>query len=87
VALPNLGTSFNFAALQDEQPYAGMAEIWDTHNSGAATSGIPTDWAAGVAMYWTATDIGGSHALVQLSIGSMTGQPDNLSYYVALQVL
>ncbi len=87
VALPTLGTSFNFAALQDEQPYAGMAEIWDSHNSGANTSGIPTDWAAGVAMYWTATDISGSHALVQLSIGSMTGQPDNLTYYVALQVL
>ncbi len=87
VALPTLGTTFNFAALQDNQAYADMAEIWDTHNSGANTSGIPTDWAAGVAMYWTATDIGGSHALVQLSTGSMTGQPDSLTYYVALQVL
>lgn len=87
VALPTLGTGFNFAALQDEQPYADMAEIWDTHNSGIATSGIPAGWAAGTAMYWTATDIGGSHALVQLSIGGMTGQPDNLTYYVALQVL
>jgi hypothetical protein len=72
----------------DNPSYNDLLAIWDAHN-GASTSqsisGVPAGWQA--SRYWSATPSASGHASLALNNGNVNNIGDNLSYYVALQVL
>lgn len=95
VALPtdgygpaNIIMSYNLFSsyLADNQNYTDLAEIWDTHNSGFETAGVPSGWVNYI--YWSATPSGNRHGGIYLNYGEVYDLSDGLNFdYVGLEVL
>ncbi|MFZ2968901.1 MAG: cadherin repeat domain-containing protein [Sulfuricurvum sp.] len=91
VALPTTGTgntseTSDYFLSDNNSAYTDMAKIWDTNNSGAQTSGYPSEWTA-ANPYWTATPTTAGHAVISLDNGYIASFQDGAYAYVALQVL
>jgi hypothetical protein len=76
--------------------YDDLAAIWDAHNSGPNTSGVPglnlnasnasQGWVP--TGYWSSTGQGSAHVAVNLNTGFVSDvMADTVNYWVALQVL
>jgi len=69
--------------------YNDLLAVWDAHNgtgTGTSINGIPSAWASG--QYWSASSsFAGSHYDLYLNGGGSIGDPDNVTRFVALQVL
>ncbi|MDD2829060.1 MAG: hypothetical protein PHW18_05745 [Sulfuricurvum sp.] len=90
LALPTSGTGLvnepTSYYLNDNGAYTDLAAIWDAHNTGYQTSGMPAGWSGVSGYYCSATPSTNGHADVVLYGGAVGYSVDTYNVFVALQV-